>query len=126
MERGGDKVNPRLDEQLKHETAPITHGAGVEGHSRDDLRQEPTDEVPDDFVDRRAELAKVLAPVQFPATREQLVAAVTSEFAPEVAEELRGLHDDGPFENVQEVWAALGGLTEETHTGHRQDEPPRR
>lgn len=116
MEPRSNKVNPRLDEQLQHETASLTHGPGVESHSRDDLRQEPDVGVPDDEASQRAELAQVLASVAFPATREQLVAAVTTEHAPEVATRLRDLRDDGPFDNVQAVWTALGGSSERTHT----------
>src|SRR3954451_15759146 len=38
------KLNPRIDDELKHETASLTHGAGVDAHARDDRRdQDPVD-----------------------------------------------------------------------------------
>ena len=141
MQRGSDKHSPRVDEQLKHETASITHGAGIESHTREDHRQEPPGEgetLPDaarrpdvempeglgidpDDADARAELARYLAGAAFPGRTEELVRAAQDSNAPSaVLAQLRGL-PDSQFANVQEVWVALGGEPEHNHTGHRQD-----
>jgi hypothetical protein len=124
------KINPRLDEELKHETASLTHGAGIEAHSRDDLRDQTTDglpnpaerpDIPDSTgvgigqhdVDQRAELARAIPPHIFPARRDALVAAAEREFVPGVLlGALRSLPTDREFQNVQEIWVALGGPTE--------------
>ena len=141
MQRGSDKHSPRVDEQLKHETAPLTHGSGVESHSREDHRQEPPAEgemVPDssrrpdvempdglgidlDDADARAEIARYLAGAAFPGRTEELVRAAQDSNAPQaVLDQLRSL-PDSQYANVQEVWVALGGEPEDNHTGHRQD-----
>ena len=124
------KVSPRLDDELKHETGSVTHGAGVDAHSREDLRDvgvEPTPNAaerrdvplapggkisPHD-AEQRAELARVVTEVDFPAKRSALVAAAERNHAPGVMTgALRSLPDHRHFKNVQEVWSALGGATE--------------
>lgn len=141
MQRGSDKHSPRVDEQLKHETAPLTHGSGVESHSREEYQQEPPAEgehvpnaasrpdvqMPDglgidpDDADARAELASYLAGAAFPGRTEELVRSAQDANAPQaVLDQLRGL-PDSQFANVQAVWVALGGEPEDNHTGHRQD-----
>jgi hypothetical protein len=131
MERS-DKHNPRLDEELKHETAPLTHGAGLESHSREDLRQEtpfreegapdpsarpdvavPPGALGPDEANERAEMARVLATVRFPATREFLFqAARDNEAGDDVVDRLRRLDAHQHFKTVQEVWVASGGRVE--------------
>jgi hypothetical protein len=131
MERS-DRHNPRLDEELKHEIAPLTHGAGIESHSREDLRQEtplPEEGAPDPSArpdvpapegtlspaeaNQRAELARVLATVRFPAPRERLFQAALDEHAPDdVIDRLRRLPVAHDYRTVQEVWVATGGATE--------------
>ena len=136
MQRGSDKHNPRVDDQLKHETAPLTHGSGVESHSREEYQQEPPAEgervpnaatrpdveMPDGLgidpadADARAELASYLPGDVFPARSEELVSAAQRANAPAaVLGQLRALPDD-QYDNVQAVWVALGGDTESTHT----------
>ena len=136
MQRGSDKHSPRVDEQLKHETAPITHGAGVESHSREEYRQEPPAEgehlpnaaarpdvpMPEGLgidpadAEARAELASYLGGDAFPGRTEQLVSAARAANAPQaVLDQLRAL-PDSQYDNVQDVWVALGGATEATHT----------
>jgi hypothetical protein len=136
MERS-DKHSPRLDEELKHETAPLTHGAGLESHSREDLRQEtpfPEEGAPDPSAradvaapegalspaeaNQRAELARVLASADFPATREFLFqAALDAHAGDDVIERLRRLPPDQAFATVQDVWVATGGHVETVHHG---------
>jgi hypothetical protein len=128
------KVNPRIDEQLKHDTASLTHGSGVDARARSELRQQdpvdmpnPADraDVPDPGgsgislhdADQRAELARVIAPAHFPARRDDLLAVAQAEFAPGVLlGALRSLSPDQEFVNIQAVWAALGGETEGSHS----------
>lgn len=135
IERQTDKISPRLDDQLKHETAPVTHGAGIVSR-REDLMAEPVEEngvadasLRNDVADHdsigiaassaeaRAELARHLTPSVFPAGREQLLEVAESSFASEdTLNWLRTLPGDQHFENVQDVWIALGGETELHHT----------
>ena len=136
MQRGSDKHSPRVDEQLKHETAPITHGAGVESHSREGYQQEPPAEgehipnaasrpdveMPDGLgidpsdADARANLASYLAGADFPGRTEELVRSAQAANAPQaVLDQLRSL-PDSQYDNVQDVWVALGGEAEGTHT----------
>lgn len=127
-----DKHSPRIDEELKHEIAPVTHGAGIESHSREDLRQEspfreeeapdpsarPDVPVPDgaltpEEANARAELARVLAAVHFPATRAFLFkAAMDAHAGEDVLDRLRRLSPSQRFKTVQEIWAATGGPAE--------------
>lgn len=129
------KINPRLDEELKHETASITHGAGIDAHSRDDLRDQSSldgrpnpaerPDIPDapgstisaHDAERRAELARVIQPATFPASRDELIRVAEQEHAPtSLVSALRTLPAGDSYENVQAVWAALGGATEGSHS----------
>lgn len=137
MERLSDKHSPRVDDQMSHEVEPLVDG-GAESHSREDRLQEPTvdEDTPidpaarlDDDQDRgigvsprtadeRGELAKVVTAAAWPATRDELVAAARDAQAPDrVLSLLDALpHGERRYENVQAVWAALGGDTEEPHS----------
>ena len=128
------KLNPRVDDQLKHETASLTHGAGVDARAQGDRRdQDPVEaanpaERPDvadgggdgisvHDADQRAELARAVAAAHFPARGGDLVTAATKAFAPGVLlSALRSLPGDQMFANVQAVWAAIGGDTEGRHS----------
>ncbi|MDQ1397716.1 MAG: hypothetical protein QOG64_2975, partial [Acidimicrobiaceae bacterium] len=80
-----DKHGSRLDEQLKHETESLTHGAGLEARSQESrLQQDPEPlpnpadrpDIPDNpglgihqpSVEHRSELAMAIKPAGFPAT----------------------------------------------------------
>lgn len=134
--RDSTKHGPVLDDVLKHETEPLRHG----GDSRaEEWRQSEEDR---DKADRltapppadshaggtppgmdpadvrgRSELARWLQPSAFPADRERLLRSTRDTRAPDWAvEAIRGLPADRRFENVQDVWQALGGGTEDvTH-----------
>ncbi|HEX2039116.1 MAG TPA: DUF2795 domain-containing protein [Acidimicrobiales bacterium] len=132
-----DKHGPRLDDAMNREVQSLIDG-GVEARSQEGRMQEPTfdEETPLDpgarwdedqdpgigvspaTADERAELAKAVASVQWPATRDDLVRAARDDFAPDrvvaLLEELP--HGDRTYETVQAVWSALGGDTEQTHT----------
>ena len=136
MGRESTKHSPRLDDQLKHETDSLTHGAPVEARSREDRLQETPIEgepvldltrrpdieaapglgISPEAAEARAEVARAVVGARFPATRDELIAAAEDAFASDaVRERLRGLPCDGAFENVQAVWAATGGEVEDHH-----------
>jgi hypothetical protein len=138
MERESAKHSPRVDEQLEHEVESLVRGnAAEESRSREDLTQEapaegemrfepadrPLDQdrgigIPDGAVDDRSELARHITAADWPAGREQLVNVALSDHAPQqIIDCLRRLPNESRFDNVQEVWAALGGATEDAHTG---------
>lgn len=123
MQRETDKHGSRLDEQMKHEVESLIHGnAAEESRAREDLTQEGSteDEAPFpsvDDVDARSDLARHVAAADWPASRDDLVLAARADQAPQgLLDTLRTLPAEVRFENVQEVWAALGGATEDSHT----------
>ena len=131
MERGSDKHSPMLDEALKHETASLVGGNPAESRSDESREQEgPADgeptpdsrihggrdggEIPGvgltvDDIEGRSELARFLEHRQFPARPEELAAHAEERHAPDsVVDQLRQA-PDRVYENVAEVWEALGG-----------------
>jgi hypothetical protein len=85
-ERGSDKHGPRLDEAASLDL---------------------------DEAEARADLTRFLTPSAFPADREALLADARGNHAPEVVlERLQALPEGRTFENVQDVWGALGGTAE--------------
>jgi hypothetical protein len=89
-ERGSDKHGPRLDDDL-HDAASL------------DL----------DDAEARADLARFLNPSTFPADREALLADATgNQASAQVVERIQALPAGRTFQNVQEVWVALGGMVE--------------
>jgi hypothetical protein len=130
-ERGSDKHGPRLDDDLHDDTRSLEQGAPVEARVEEEREQEgPADGQPTpdarlsggrataasldlDDAEARADLARFLKPSTFPADREALLADATGNHAPEVVlERLQALPAARTFQNVQEVWAALGGKVE--------------
>jgi hypothetical protein len=133
MEQSTDKHGPRLDEELKHETAGMV-SAGRSTRAEEWRDPEPAGEdqpdvdlapdttlvggTPDGMtaedVERRSRLASYLDRSTFPAVRQQLVDDAVANHAPDdVVAELRGLPDGREFVNVNDVWTALGGGSEE-------------
>ena len=131
MERGSDRHSPRVDEQLDHETRSLQQGAPVESRVEEHREQEGPGEgqpTPDarlrggrataasldlDDAEARTEIARFLNPSAFPADREALLADAEGNQAPaEVLERLEALPAGRAYENVQEVWSALGGTVE--------------
>jgi hypothetical protein len=130
-ERGSDKHGPRLDDDLHDDTRSLEQGAPVEARVEEAREQEgPADGQPTpdarlaggrataasldlDEAEARADLARFLTPSAFPADREALLADARGNHAPEVVlERLQALPEGRTFENVQDVWAALGGTVE--------------
>lgn len=133
MERGSSKHSPRVDEQLEHEVQGMLK-SGHETHAEEWKSGEPSGEdqpdvdrapgetltggtpdgmTPDD-VEGRSELAGYLGKEVWPADAEQLLALAAERQAPaSVLDGLRKLPAGQPYENLQEVWSALGGGTEQ-------------
>jgi len=130
-ERGSDKHGPRLDDDLHDDTRSLEQGAPVEARVEEEREQEgPADDQPTpearlaggrataasldlDDAEARADLARFLNPSTFPADRAALLADATGMKAPAVVlERLQALPAGRTFQNVQEVWVALGGMVE--------------
>ncbi|MGW4640622.1 DUF2795 domain-containing protein [Sphaerisporangium sp. NPDC004334] len=129
LERGSDKHGPRLDEEIKHETAGLTRG-GVTGHAEEWREPEPVSDAEDDLrpqgyapghepgvapgmtqneVDQRSNLARWLVEVHYPADRDEILAH--AEGNPAVPDAVvRALRDlpDGSFRNIADMAEALG------------------
>jgi Protein of unknown function (DUF2795) len=131
LERGSDRHSPRVDEQLDHETRSLQQGSPVESRVEEHREQEGPGEdqpTPDarlrggrataasldlDDAEARTEIARFLNPSAFPADREALLASAEGNQAPAaVLERLEALPAGRTYENVQDVWRALGGTVE--------------
>jgi Protein of unknown function (DUF2795) len=131
LERGSDKHSPRVDEELEHETRSLEQGAPVESRVEEYREQEgPGDDQPTpdarlaggratagsldlDDAETRADIARFLTPSTFPADRDALLADAQDNHAPDgVLERLQALPAGRSYENVQDVWGALGGTVE--------------
>jgi hypothetical protein len=132
MERG-DKHGPRVDDAMARETEAISR-TGHTGRAEESREPEPSGEgqpdvdyapdgelsggTPDGMtsadVEGRAELARFVRPSAFPATAADLLRVAREEGAPDRVvgelERLRSGSNGGArrFENVQDVWQALG------------------
>lgn len=131
MERQSDKHNPRLDEEMKKQVAPLTN-ATTESRAQEARMSEPPadgEPVPDavlssrggpaslthDEVELRQELARFLDTNIWPASREEIISNAESHNATAQAlEHLRRLPQQ-TYPGFPEVW--------ETISGHRE---PRR
>jgi hypothetical protein len=131
LERGSNKHSPRVDEQLDHDTRSLRQGAPVESRVEEHREQEGPGEdqpTPDarltggrataasldlDDAEARADIARFLTPSAFPADREALLADAEGNHAPAtVVERLQALPAGRAYENVQDIWVALGGTVE--------------
>jgi hypothetical protein len=133
MEQGADKHSARLDDEMKHQTEGMVRAGRAtraeewrdpepSGEDEPDVDRAPdgtlTGGTPDGMtatdVELRSELASYLDRSTFPAVRTQLVDDALGNNAPDrVMDELRRLPDGREYVNVNDVWAALGGGTEE-------------
>ena len=132
MQRGSDKHGPRTDEAMGREVEGLLR-AGRSPRAEEWRESEPSgedepdsDRVPDgtmtggtpegmtgDDVTGRAELAAVLGRA-YPADRAALLAAAEQNNATDaLLDQLRELPEGRQFENVNDVWTALGGGSEE-------------
>ncbi len=131
MERQSDKHNPRVDEEMKEEVAPLTHGAPVDSRAQESREKEgpadgeptpdavistradaPPRSLPDDQIELRRDLARYIEGAVFPASREEVIDNAKDAGAPEhVLSHLQRL-PTGRFQAFPDVWAALGGEVE--------------
>jgi Protein of unknown function (DUF2795) len=128
-----DKHGPRQDDALKKQTRDLEH-SGRESHAEEWKEAEPAGEdqpsaglSPEEGlvggtavgmdqrdVTERAELARRLQPSVFPATAERLVASATETHAPDdILRMLKTLPPQESYQNLQDLWRALGGGTED-------------
>jgi hypothetical protein len=124
MERTNQKHNPRVDDELKHETEPLVR-SGQESHVEEFREQEPPgDNEPEarytlddetwgrlgsDAVSARRELSRHL-PNAFPGDRPALLSAAEGANAPqEVLDALGRLPDGQTFDTVHDAFEALFG-----------------
>jgi hypothetical protein len=131
VERGSDKHSAMVDDTLKHDTESLVRGGPAEARSEEFREQEgPADgeptpdarirgggEIPGvglslDDINGRAELARYLEHRLFPARPEELAAEAAAQHAPEAVLEQLHRAPDRVYENVTELWAAMGGRVE--------------
>lgn len=132
MDKGSDKVSPRLDDELKHETQGLVR-ANRQTRAEEWHQVEPSGEdepavgraadgvltggtpagMSGEDVEGRAELAGYLGAQAYPAVRAQLIQTAMDHQAPDrVVDELRRLPSGREFHTVNDVWEALGGHVE--------------
>lgn len=136
-QRNSTKHGALRDDVLKADTEQMEHGAdsrAEEWRQPEELREESAQPVAAPANDPhatggtpagmdaadvrgRSELARWLQPAAFPADRERLLRSAEDTTAPDwVTETLQTLPDDQRYENMQDLWRALGGGTEDvTH-----------
>jgi hypothetical protein len=117
VERGSDKIPPRIDEQLDQATESLQRGSPVSSRAEDFREQEGSaeDEPNTDArlnvgpAEARADLARHLQPSVFPAGRARLLESAREVHAPEsMLELIEQIPEGREFANVQEIWEALG------------------
>jgi hypothetical protein len=127
MERGSDKHNPRLDEEMAHEVAGVVQG-GHETRAEEWHSAEPPGEdqpqvtlggeralmggtpagMTADDVASRSELAQWLGRAVFPAVAQVLLEHAMDAGAPDnIVAEIRALPAGREYSNVGDVWRAL-------------------
>jgi hypothetical protein len=110
-----DKHSARVDDELQKDTR-----GGQDAReqlraddARPDVVQEQEGVLDDADAARRSELARSIEPSIFPARPAELEASAAANFASEgIIRALQAL-PDRVYENVQDVWATLGGPVEE-------------
>lgn len=133
MERGSSKHGPRVDEEMGREvsgTVQGTAGSRVEewrqpeppGEDQPEPTAAPVGETragvprgmtPDD-VEQRSRLARFIGQSALPGDRTALRHSAQENEAPgDILAELDRLPDETEFQNVSEVWAALGHNNEQ-------------
>jgi hypothetical protein len=121
MERGSTKHGPGSDDRIKQRTEPLERGTPGGGRVEEDRVEESWaegeqplgDHVAADDADRRADIARYLRRDIFPAERDLLVDGARVMNAPRaVVASLELLPQGRAFENVEQIWEALGGERE--------------
>ena len=112
-----DKHGPRVADDLTKDTR-VGHEEFRELEpdvKRIDIRQSQDGVLDDQEAAARSEVARFLKPSDFPGRASQLVAAAKEAFATDEIIDLLETLPDQLFENMQDVWVALGGDVEQTH-----------
>jgi hypothetical protein len=127
MERESTKHNPRVDDQLVHETSGMLQGQSFDEGREEGFTQEapedpgvgrrpdvpiPGSPIQPDEVDLRAELAAALRPSAFPGSAHDLRAVAREGFASQPVLDLLNVLPDGTYQTVGEIWEATGGDVE--------------
>jgi hypothetical protein len=120
IERGGNPVSPRKDDEMKHELEGYLR-SGQHTHVDDDIRVGTSGPVPPPGEERdrararteaeslRLELARRMDRTAFPADRAAVVRALEEHHAPDpVVEAARDLPKEGTYRNADEIVKALG------------------
>jgi hypothetical protein len=114
MGRVSDKHGPRIDDAMKEDLAPaerVSDSSHASGH-RDPEEALTPDETPFSLesAGSRSLLARTLHRTVFPGIGRDVIEDASRNGAPPaLMRALRGLPADSEFENVQQVWLALGG-----------------
>ena len=132
MDRGSDKVSPRADEELKHQTQGLVR-SGHTTHAEEWKDPEPIGEdqpdadlAPDgtlhggtpsgmtgDDIEGRAELAGYIGKDAYPLIGQQVLELVMDGQAPvRVIDLVRRLPSGREFHNINDIWTSLGGHVE--------------
>lgn len=129
MERETTKHGPRADEDLEKSVAGLLRGEPVDPRSQEYRRlEDPGDDaeiIPGDRpeletrsmldehdIEARAELARLLTGLHYPAERGGIVAAALENGADEATISRLEQLPDGQFDLLEAVWEALGGQPE--------------
>jgi hypothetical protein len=110
-----DKHSARMDDDLQKDTrgGEDARERMRSEDSRPDVVQQQEGVLDDADAERRSELARFLEPSLFPARPAELEASAAGNFAGDgLIKALQAL-PDRVYENVGDVWATMGGPTEE-------------
>ena len=110
-----DKHSARMDDDLQKDTrgGEDARERMRSDDSRPDVVQENPGVMDDHDAERRSELARSIEPSIFPARPAELEKSAAGNFASDgIIRALQAL-PDRVYENVQDVWATLGGPVEE-------------
>jgi Protein of unknown function (DUF2795) len=114
--------SPRVDDQLAHDVAALTHGGPDDGRTEwrrdqasgdDEALAGVTRDDSDAELVQRSQLAACLAPASFPVTAAALANLAEGNDAPaRMVDALRALPGDSSYDTFAELWVALGGEVE--------------
>ncbi|HVL52253.1 MAG TPA: DUF2795 domain-containing protein [Actinomycetota bacterium] len=118
MIRDTTKHGSQMDEQMGSEVDAMHAQAGTESRADEArLTEDAVDRrLPDGRpggVEERSTIARFLRPSTFPADKQALIRDAAENHALDwVQEDLQSLPEGRQFQNVEEVWEALGGPVE--------------
>lgn len=109
------KHSARMDDDMQKDTRGgiEARDAGRSDDSRPDVVQQQPGVMDDHDAERRAELARSIEPHVFPARPAQLLESARGQFAADWILNALSKAPDQTYDNVQELWKALGGPVEQ-------------